>query len=122
MHDEMPPSGALPMKSKTSKKSKRSDQGSKSSRDARPEDADTSSTKDRKSESGSVSAAGSKSRGNPLNPYCNCDPCTCPPPCTCGLKQTARETRTEWREDRDELVFTITETWKPSADGDAGSG
>ncbi len=100
MHDETLISGAIPMRDDDmSKKTKKKDDASTADSDGGAKSA--------------TKASAAADKGNPLNPYCTCAPCNCTPPCTCGLKLTARETRTEWVEDEGCLRHVVTEVWEP---------
>ena len=49
-----------------------------------------------------------------INPYCGCDPCRCERPCRCGLTQVGHRTDEVWDPERQELRYTVTQTFKPT--------
>ncbi len=52
------------------------------------------------------------------NPWCTCDPCRCPQPCTCGLRATAHGEETRWDANTSTLHHVVTTSYRrrPSAD------
>ncbi len=50
-----------------------------------------------------------------LNPYCQCNPCECTPPCTCGLRKRESTTRTAWDADNHLLTHTVSDIYRPEA-------
>lgn len=48
-----------------------------------------------------------------LNPHCLCDPCTCTPPCTCGLQKRESKTHTSWDADNHMLTHTVSDIYRP---------
>ena len=102
MHDDTPISGAIPMRDPGMPKKTTKKKAAPSIKDG------NDSTRD-----ANKASAGSAETGNPLNPYCTCAPCRCTPPCTCGLRLKARETRTEWDDESGSLRHVVTEVWVP---------
>lgn len=51
--------------------------------------------------------------GDPVNPYCTCDPCSCTPPCTCGLTKTETQTQTQWDANLQVLRHVTTDLFRP---------
>jgi hypothetical protein len=47
-----------------------------------------------------------------VNPYCECDPCSCERPCTCGLTQVAIDTDESWNPEAEELTYTVTRRYR----------
>ncbi|MEO0575798.1 MAG: galactose oxidase early set domain-containing protein, partial [Pseudomonadota bacterium] len=47
------------------------------------------------------------------NPYCECDPCLCLPPCKCGLTLDTRKTTTHWNDKKKHLHHKTVEVYKP---------
>ena len=69
------------------------------------------------SASASAESAGSRGQNQPVNPYCECDPCRCQPPCTCGLRLVGHEITTEWDPEHERLRYSVTDLYGPDADG-----
>lgn len=51
------------------------------------------------------------------NPACPCDPCTCAPPCLCGLTPTGRSSHEAWDPTRTEYRVTRSWTFAPTGPG-----
>jgi hypothetical protein len=47
-----------------------------------------------------------------VNPYCDCKPCHCEPPCTCGLTYVRRATEEVWDAGAHELRFVTTDIFR----------
>lgn len=49
-----------------------------------------------------------------VNPACNCDPCRCERPCTCGLTPTGRSRHEEWDPERNEYRTADVVAYRPT--------
>jgi len=56
-----------------------------------------------------------------VNPYCQCSPCECASPCTCGLRKRETTTHLAWDADNHTLTHTETNVYRPIQRNDAPS-